>query len=171
MIRATPESVDFGDARVDVESKQTIVFSNPSAFTVTVVKVAIDGRALRGRIKGFPSSFLLAGSCRSPSRFARRGRSAIPLRCGWRLTAPVDGLLRYASKDAAFAVSTPAFRPAQPSKENHMRSPLPIEIHFDVSAGLRTHRSSHEQTSALLADERARDPLNPSRVRQRLVGR
>jgi len=42
-ISATPESVDFGDARIDVESQRAIVFSNPSPFTVTVVKVTIDG--------------------------------------------------------------------------------------------------------------------------------
>ena len=45
MIQASPESVEFGDSRIDVESQQTIVFSNPSPFAVTVVKVIIDGTA------------------------------------------------------------------------------------------------------------------------------
>lgn len=45
MIRASPESAEFGDSRIDVDSQQTIVFSNPSPFAVTVVKVSVDGTA------------------------------------------------------------------------------------------------------------------------------
>jgi hypothetical protein len=53
-ISATPESVDFGDARIDVESQHAIVFSNPSPFTVTVVKVTIDGAGFAWSNQGLP---------------------------------------------------------------------------------------------------------------------
>ena len=45
MIHASPESVDFGDSRLHVESQRTIVFSNPAPFAVTVVKANTDGTA------------------------------------------------------------------------------------------------------------------------------
>jgi hypothetical protein len=43
MIDASPEAIDFGDTRIGTESQHTIVFSNPSAFDVAVVKVTVDG--------------------------------------------------------------------------------------------------------------------------------
>lgn len=54
VISATPESVDFGDARIDAESQHAIVFSNPSTFALTVVKVTIDGAGFAWSNQGLP---------------------------------------------------------------------------------------------------------------------